>query len=481
MPLDKLFYVNVGPQGTFRQSGDYHTTAGDVDAIFAHLKARQIRKLAIHFHGGLVKEKDGAKIAEKMAPVYQAAGSHPVTFVWETGLGETIVRNLDTVHRTKLFQKILAIVLKKALKKLGVDPLGKGPGIELSDAEIEAELRKIEPFGALVFQTGAKGGAAQLTQGDLQALQQDVEAELEEDLDADAEFKTLLETEAPTAKLLTRDALVATPTDEQRGVLSFIKSAKALAMVVFHVAARFAQGRDHEFYPTVIEEIFRELYVADVGEWVWGGMKEAAEEMWLPNDGLVGDDRHAGRYFLERLADVQGPTGLVVDLIGHSAGAIAICQMLRTAAAMGLPLKVRHVFFLAPACRSDLFFAEIVEHPERYARFRSFTMQDAFEKQDRLLGPVYPRSLLYFISGVLEPDVDTPIAGMERYLSGQKPYDDSMLNGIRGFLLTPDGSRLVLSKTDPAAPAGSRSESTSHGGFDDDDATRGSLRVLIRQ
>lgn len=103
MPLDKLFYVNVGPGGTFRLSGDHHTVATDIDAIVSHIEQQPIGKLTVHFHGGLIRERDGAKIAEKMAPLFQAAGSHPVTFVWETGLGETVVRNLDSIHSTELF------------------------------------------------------------------------------------------------------------------------------------------------------------------------------------------------------------------------------------------------------------------------------------------------------------------------------------------------------------------------------------------
>lgn len=481
MPVDKLYFVNVGPQGTFRPSGAIHTTPADVDAIFAHLESRQITKLTVHFHGGLISEKSGAEIAGKMTPLYQAAGSHPVTFVWETGLVETVTRNLGTIQHTGLFKKILGFVLKKATKKLGIDPLGKGAGAELSDADIEAELAKTDPFGALAFQAGAKGGAAPLGEGDLQTLRQEVEAELEEDLDGDADFQALLETEAPATPLLNQDALVATPADQQKGVVTLAKAAKALAGITVRVTRRFFQERDHGFYPTVVEEILRELYVADLGEWVWGGMKTVAGQMWSPNDGLAGDDRHAGRYFLERLADVQRQTGITVDLVGHSAGSIAICEMLRAAAKAQLDIKVRHILFLAPACRSDLFFEEVVKHKARYASFRSFTMLDSFETHDRLVNPIYTRSLLYFISGVLEPEVDAPLAGMERYLSGRKPYDDAVLSGVRAFLLEPGLSRLVLSVTGGTAGPGLQSASTSHGGFDDDDLTRASLAALIAE
>ena len=33
---------------------------------------------------------------------------------------------------------------------------------------------------------------------------------------------------------------------------------------------------------------FGSMYLADLGAWVWGRMKDKAATMWLPNDGLVG-------------------------------------------------------------------------------------------------------------------------------------------------------------------------------------------------
>ena len=74
-----------------------------------------------------------------------------------------------------------------------------------------------------------------------------------------------------------------------------------------------------------------------------------------------------------------------------------------------------------------------------------------------------------------------PLAGLERCLSGQTPYTDPVLMDIRAFLLDPAAGRLVLSVTDAMAAPGRQSASVSHGGFDDDQVTRGSLGFLIAQ
>ena len=58
---------------------------------------------------------------------------------------------------------------------------------------------------------------------------------------------------------------------------------------------------------------------------------------------------------------------------------------------------------------------------------------------------LYPSSLLYFISGVLEPQADCPLAGMTRYYSLEPPYTGAMFSAINEFLCCQ--ARIVQSKT----------------------------------
>jgi hypothetical protein len=108
-------------------------------------------------------------------------------------------------------------------------------------------------------------------------------------------------------------------------------------------------------------------------------------------------------------------------------------------------------------------------------------MRDDYEVQDCLVRGVYTRSLLYFISGVLEGEADMPLAGMHRYHSGIKPYNTPLLDEVRTFL-TENVNHLVLSdsaKIRPESLPGFRSSSLTHGGFDDDPFTRASLKHII--
>ena len=180
----------------------------------------------------------------------------------------------------------------------------------------------------------------------------------------------------------------------------FIKSVVSIA---FKVVKRFIQKRDHDFYPTIIEEILRQFYIAELGATVWNEMKVKADQMWEDNTGRAGLDQYAGRYFLDKLAAYMKTTpGVQVNLIGHSAGSIAICNLLKHSSQAHSDLKFNNIIFMAPACRADIFKAEIIDHTERFNKFRSFTMSDINEKNDILVSGLYTQSLLYLISGILE-------------------------------------------------------------------------------
>lgn len=475
--FSNLNYINVGPKGTFKESGGLHTVPADIDAIFVHLTNTNATKLVVHFHGGLVKESKGEEVARSMFDLYRD-DAHPVTFIWETGLIETITRNLDTLASTKLFRKVVKYAIRRAASKLGGGIGGKGPGEEMSLDEIDQELQTAYAFDR--FDSGARGAAEVMDEADLDAIALEIQAEVEIDLDADPDIEDILESEPPTTELLDPGFKSEVSEDKAKGLISTAKLAIHIAKIVYRVIKRFINKRDHGFYPTIIEETLRELYLTDFGAWVWGSMKEVAKSMWLQNQQQLGEHSHPGRYFLEKLtAHQQSNPGFIVDLVGHSAGAIAICHLQRTARVSFPALSIRNLLFLAPACTQDLFREEIVSFPMEYERFRMFTMSDDLETKDELLKKVYTRSLLYFISGALEHQADKLIAGIELQLRGKAPYDEPRSLIVHSFVHAQAEQRLVLSKT-VAAGQGLNSTAVSHGGFDDDLVTRESLSELLR-
>ena len=471
-----LNYVNVGPHGTFTPSGRLATTPADADAIFKHLADTNQRKLALHFHGGLIDEGAGLDIARKMAPLYAGAGAHPVTFVWETGLVETISTNLTRLYATSLFQKLVSYVIRHVAKRIGGGVGDKGPGEAMTLDEIQKELKRADAFDR--FDLGARGGAAALTAADLPLARAEIEAEVELEFAGDAEFTELVNSGMAETEHLNPEVRGPAGAGAAKGLVEMATLAKGVATVAFKVLQRYFKGTDHGLYPTVVEETLRELYLAEFGAWVWQGMKDQAAEMWLANAAPINEKSHVGTYFLEKLSAFQQNRALTVDLIGHSAGAIAICEMYKAAAARNLALKVRNLVLLAPACRCDLFLAEIASQPNRFDAFRMFTMSDEWERKDQLVPNVYNRSLLYFISGVLENDAGVPIAGLARHLTGEDAYAKPDLLKIRDWLREAAKNRVAWAKTGVVG-AGLGTDAFHHGDFDDDEMTRKSLASIL--
>ena len=481
--LSKRYYINVGKVGTFTATGDIKTSPDNVDTIIQYLKDNNQNNLVIHFHGGLISESSGMEIAAKMVSIYEGADTHPITVVWETGFLETLKDNLNKISKTKLFGLLLKYVLKAVTREMNIPIGGKGPGEPLSDLEIVNELNSDREFVKVT--RAIESSRHVLSTLDIDELEAEVTANVQADIGDDPELEELVNTEGAATEQL-RDGVLGEPGQAgQKGLFSTLKAAAAIGKIAVRVIHRHVKDRDHGFYCTVVEEIFREVYLADFGTWTWDQMKFKAAAMFDSNQGRTGDGLHAGRYLLQKLADAQVTNpNLTVDLVGHSAGSIAICHLLAAADDIGGP-KFRKIAFLAPAVTTDLFYSELVKHPDRFQQFRMFTMDDDYESADKLVPVLYPRSLLYFISGVLEiPDQksalgDETLAGLDRHLRGAAPYnEDEDLNRVVDFVATP--YHLVKSVTGDAAQEGFRSKSVHHGDFDDDPSTLDSLTKFIR-
>jgi len=95
--------------------------------------------------------------------------------------------------------------------------------------------------------------------------------------------------------------------------------------------------------------------------------------------------------------------------------------------------------------------------------YNQFSLIDNFEQKDHTCEPIlgYGRSLLYLVSRSFEHGETTPILGMQKYFNDRV----APLNLPNVTLIT--------------AP-GAFSQSTTHGGFDDDAATMKKVISLIK-
>jgi hypothetical protein len=144
-------------------------------------------------------------------------------------------------------------------------------------------------------------------------------------------------------------------------------------------------------------------------------------------------------------------------LVGHSAGSIVHSHVIDALAAK---TKFESVSFLAPAVRLDTF--DKLVRPRladgTVSRYQQFHLTDKAEEDDPTCGP-YKRSLLYLVSESFEAGKRTEILGMQKYFD---PY------------------ALKLKNATVHASPGTTSTSTTHGGFDNDPATKDRVIAFIK-
>ncbi len=220
--------------------------------------------------------------------------------------------------------------------------------------------------------------------------------------------------------------------------------------------------------------------------WVWDEMKENAAgacdplpRNWrtrTPGE-LPGGSLTVNRLKQHLAEKPRVPTE--VHLVGHSAGSIFLAGLTERLVAARIPIA--SLTYLAAAIRTDTWMDRVLPHLRSGAvsRFASFGM-DPVRELDDVCGAggisIYHKSLLYLVSRALERpgahDVsEVPLVGMAHFAE-TKVGGTTLAAATQGV----DGE-LIWSPS--SAPPQARSDSSTHGGFDDDTATMTSVLLRI--
>ncbi len=189
-----------------------------------------------------------------------------------------------------------------------------------------------------------------------------------------------------------------------------------------------------------------------IGRALWREMKSGAGKAFA-------NASAGGTRALKTLLDANAASArpLQVHLVCHSAGSILHGELLkRWASVAGQHTQVHSMSVMAPAC--TLAFYEAAYRPalagavgNRTVRsLWQYNLVDSRETDDRVAG-VYGKSLLYLVSNAFEEERGEALLGMEVALDGFSP---------------PTAHRIFY-----AGRHRSRTDSDSHGGFDNDHVT----------
>jgi pimeloyl-ACP methyl ester carboxylesterase len=526
MTLDKKYYIHSRAGQLANESLTRElTTAQEVGDIVAAVKSVPKCHLIVHFHGGLVPKAAGFAIAEKLLPVY-TEGGHPVFFVWESGAWETIRNNITELADEPVFKELLRKVLQYTLDRLGATDGAR------SIAPRHANPRKVkETLEEFIRHPGRdtipyKGFVPLAPKDTARSAADGVDAaEIQADIEGDQDLRAALATlpdipvgqrsslspvgpmepvhDTPFSRLVSENV---SNDPNRRGLISMFKVASLLARVLTGVLRRYHKGRDHGLYATVVEELLRGLKVGGsaLNEWgkalQWNRMKQDCE------DAFAGDpELHAGTALLARLRDeLNGGRDLNrITLVGHSTGGVYICAWIEAAATLLAPEVQFDIVLLAPAVSYARFDAMLSRHAQRIRTFRMFAMSDALERDDQVWGSddnlaggqdwrrfIYPSSLLYLVSGILESrqaadgtltdEADMPLLGMQRFFLDEAVYDGAdfpEVGEVRQWLRAKAGN-MVWSPADNAGN-GLNCHCNDHGAFDDEATTLESLRHIV--
>lgn len=473
MAFDPAHHVNL-VKGKFEG-----TTPAQMDALFAAFGASGRQTLVVHFHGGLVSESAALATAASLRPEYEAAGAYPVFFVWETGIMEVAKNSWARIASETVFKILVDRVAGYAAGKIKQAAGMKGI-VTKSGTVDQAELAHSDAQGDFSAKIASKSelDAFRKVPDDLDdADEQFITSQLEADFELMGAIQAAVNSIEPPSEVSKGGVFVAMQASDQtlmapaalqqfssapggKGIVNPLSVAKAVVVIIAKVIKRFVLGRDHGLHATVVEEVLRAMYIGNVGEAVWGAMKSYTKDAFGgdPND-------FGGTRFLGQLANL--PAGTRVLLVGHSAGSIYISEILDRVRQHALPHRF-DVAYLAPAVTTKRAAETLASGQWPVDNFRMYTMSDDWEAKDILVRQVpffYPRSLLYFISGLLEGSDDMPLLGMERFQTFGKWFsEDKDVKAVRDWLAS-GSNRLCFGPSQ--GTLGMETNSRSHGDFDD--------------
>ncbi len=194
-----------------------------------------------------------------------------------------------------------------------------------------------------------------------------------------------------------------------------------------------------------------------LGRALWREMKLGAKRPFSSN---ARGGMQTLNVFLDALAESDKPKK--IHLVGHSTGAILLAWLLKALPKASEKTSIASCSLMAPAATLDLFRKNFSpEIGKLIEQLRIYSLSKELELDDNV-ALVYRKSLLYYVSLACEEELGEEIVGMVEY-NDPLPQDKNL--------------RIIISKGEDGQEK--RSNSESHGGFDNDPVTMNDILKTI--
>jgi len=372
--------------------------------------------LLIQFYGSSPDNSLGISSPQLLDQMYRQAGALPIFLSFKPNILKIMKTNMNKIYQDIRFKYLFVQLLRFGIAKLCQRKTDRGKllllppaseilsTLEATEAEV-IHLRR-EPYSYLNF--------TRLPPGEI-------------------------------LRQIERDQLHNLLRSDQKPEISntILHQTERVLKIVFE---RIADNRDHGLYTTIVEEIIREFYYEIISRSSWEKFKETLESSFKTERSTTGGNLLC--WLVEKICSIE-PSPRII-LVGHGIGANCLCYLLQNLNKMYINKQIIFdLILLAPACSFQLFVRSVLPQETRIGKLLLFGLPDSFERVDAFSGAIYTRSLLYFISGLLEGEIDQPLLGMQRFYREILFHDAKLfpeINQMRQFIDKHQG-HLIWSRT----------------------------------
>jgi len=294
--------------------------------------------------------------------------------------------------------------LKQFIIGLGVDAVS-----EKVQERLEQEINKAS-FPKSVIKSQNYALASRILLSDDKAL-------LVDNQEMDEKFSRILkddDKQSEIALTLAKDPILFEAASQAKYIIQIEASKKGIPNnkiltvpnpmnIVVRSLIRFAIKTNHQFEPTIIEEVLRELKLLDLDP---AGFAQSHWKKVYNNGKSCWEDNRNGRYLIDGLLAIQeekesNNKKYTINTLSHSAGSIPV-GFLVNHMAYETEQQLDNIVMLVPAISQTAFRKTFILNKHVYKNLYNFVLDLDAEENDKLLWGAYPASLLYFVSGVAE-------------------------------------------------------------------------------